>query len=401
MVAGPISAPMPKTRPGGKPGKRLIEHWRVFGPGRWLGQDWTAKQIGEMVANYRKFVKPITSPDPFYIPYVSINHADGSKGLASGDVLDCGQDPDGWLWVTFDVGDAVAAALDAGHLRHASIAWWNTNLKTDRDLSGFVFTPDGKPIGLILCDVSLLGAMPPGCKGQPRPPKSKELADSPWLQKFNAPVPASRVLVEIPNVDELIQKLMAAVPGLSPEQYQSLAMASMGGGEVAPAIPPADNLAMDPAMGDPMKQMFADFTAFKVQTAAKIAELEADKKKSATEREAEAQAVSDALIQKFHDQVIAEKAAVPAEATRIFEDLKAMSPALRETNVAIMSRRLGLTGQKAPPADRQFADRSATGGNGPNPAIPVGMEKSYNLMRHSQDGRRIIGERLKQQSKNN
>ena len=387
MVAA-IAHRMPLSRPG-LAGKRVIERWKVFGPGRWNGETWSRSDLEDLAENFRRFRRPASTNAPAYVPFVSINHEDETVGLCWGDVLACGVDPaDGWFWVTFDVDPTVAELLDSGKLRAASIEWWNTRNKRDRELSGFFLTPDAKPIGLILRAVTLCGAMVQAVKGQPRAPRSRPKTGADWIQRFDDAVRPGRTLVEIPNVDEqTIQKIMSADPSITPEMAEKIAAALAGG--AAPAeTPPPDGAGMDGGgampVGDEMpagmdtgaalKQVYRDLSAVRKKLAAKEAE-----------EAKQANAASDQFIQKFHDAVLAERKATPAEAARILSDLKVLTPSLRETSVGVLTKQLGLTGKAAPKADRQFSDGSAarTG--------PAGEQDIRSqIMRNSIIGRQIL-----------
>lgn len=408
---------MPRSRPSGEPGRRLIRHWRVFRPGRWNGEPWTERDLREMAENFHRFRQPVNSPDPFYIPFVSINHADGTMGLANGEVRDCGLDPDGWFWVDFAVDDAVAQALDAGQLPGASIEWWNTRIARDRELSNFPATPDGRPVGLVLRALTLCGAMAPAVKGQPRPPRSQPL-DEPlpqpwrerfghWIQRFTDPDPPERVFVEIPNVEKLVQQFLALNPGLTPEQAEQLAYAAgewfvqQSGGSATPTVdspaagaigadagaqpaasgppmdepptgpptasvaPPPDGMAGDRsacapgAPGEPMVQKFADLAAQLDAQRTRIADLEQRLTAAGKQREADDAAASDRMVQTFADAVRTSKKATPAETERLLKDLRQLSPAARDVQIAVLSRQYGLGAAAPPPADRQFRDEAA------------------------------------------
>lgn len=365
-----VAKPWPRTRTGGAGGKRVIERWKVFGPGRWNGENWTESDIAELAENFRRFKRPINTDAPYYTPFVSLNHDDGTMGLANGDVLACGVDPaDGWFWVTFDADPHVADLLDGGQLRAASIEWWNTKRKKDRELSGFPLTPDGKPVGLILRAVTLCGSMAQAVKGQPKAPKSRPKTGADLIQRFDNAVPPGRTFVRIPNVEEIIQKIMAAAPGITPEQAEAIAAAVSGGAPAEANAPPADgmggdmggmaaNLPPDMPGGDEIKQAFRDLSAVIKRQGAELAAIKAEKTASA-------KAESDAMIQKFHDAVIAERKALPAEAARILDDLKKLTPTSREVTVGILTKQFGLTGKAAPKADRVFSDASAAGGSEP------------------------------------
>lgn len=417
MVAIRRSAPLPKSQPAGDAGRRLIRHWRVFAPGKWNGEDWTRAEVEELAENYRQFIKPINSPDPYWVPWVSINHNDGTAGLANGRVVDCGVDPDGWFWVTFTLSELVANALDKGELPYASIEWWNTRLPSHQKTSGFPKKRNGKPFGVILRAVTLCGARPPAVRGQPRPPLSEPIRDA-WLQRFDDSVSPSRATVEIPNVDELIQKLMEADPSLTPEQCQKIAFVAgdhfaaqqpePDGGEVAavpadadpapdadPSMPPdasmtgepaasvtapaPDGMAMDCSKPNDMVQKFADLSKDFAGLQAEIAEL---KQARATEK---AESVTS-IVQKFSSDLLASKAVAPAEADRIVAELNKLStPELREANVMAQRRIYRLDElAKNTPADRKFSEAA-------DPTVGNGLtEGALFLLQSTMPGRAVI-----------
>jgi hypothetical protein len=370
-----VAAPLPRSQSSAR-GRRRIGPWPVFGPGRWRGEFFNATDIRELVDNFYRFKKPMNTPSPFYEPFVSINHNDETRGLVEGEVISVGQGMPGypgWFWVLLEVNEPTAAAMDSGRLPHASIEFWDTWQKSDAELSGFPYLPDGKRVGRILSAVTLAGALPPAVKGQPRPPQSQPAPD----RRFSNS-PTRSLTVRIPSMDpmqDLIAKFKAAVPGLTDEQYTQLAQASMGGDDAAPA-PDAmmgDAMAADPMAADassmgampqnaamdapPADKMFSDPKFQKAVQQAVQKALVAEKAKEVTASTAEG-------VKKFCDTLKTGRHVTPAEADRLQAELLGLSPAARELSLATLSK-IHKIEQPLPKADRKFASNPAgvTAGN--------------------------------------
>jgi hypothetical protein len=365
-----ISDAVPEARL--QDGRRVIEHWRVFGPGFWKGERFTRDCIAEMVKNYHRFVNPIygLSTGPFYTPTCSINHDDDTAGLVDGIVIDAGQDPDGWLWVSIALDSLVAWAIDQRKLRSASIEYWDTNRWDDMRLSGFPLV-NGKPAGRILSRVSLMGAVPPAVKGQPLPPLSRA-ATSADRRFSNAPTHFFTTRITPMNLKDLVEKFRSVVPGLTDDEYMALAQSATGDPSAGvPNMDAATGAMMDasgmggmdamPSMPDPMDKkpdaMLGDPRFLRAVTQA-FNKLQAEKEAK------DLQNATAAEVKKFCDAIRDSKKNL-AEADRLQRELLALTPTARLLQLQALQR----TPLKPPtPADRKFSDGTATGSKSDGPS---------------------------------
>lgn len=131
-----------------------------FRPGKWNGQTITLKDEQDMVANFQKYS---TGDQPYYRPYLSINHKDE---LACGYVNGCYLDGEILTLDGTDLPAPVAQWIRDKQIRQPSIEFWEPSFDSNGNaIDGFMM-PDGNysPTCVLKC-VTLLGADAPAVKG--------------------------------------------------------------------------------------------------------------------------------------------------------------------------------------------------------------------------------------------
>lgn len=143
-----------------------------FRSGTWNGKDHGPDFLGTLVANFRKFS---SGPNPYYKPYVSLNHKDEFRaGFVSGAEL---SDDGGEPVLTLDADDVpedVGQLRAAGAITQPSIEYFQPVYNEAGELVDGFRQPDGTicPTPVLKC-LTLLGADSPAVKGLPDLPFAK------------------------------------------------------------------------------------------------------------------------------------------------------------------------------------------------------------------------------------
>ena len=140
-----------------------------FQPGTWNGREHDAAFVRKLVDNFHKYS---TGPQPYYVPYISINHDDKLQAgrveaarLKPGNVLSL----DG-----ADIPEPVGAWRNAGGLVQPSIEYFEPVRDQAGQLVDGFRKPDGSiEDGPVLKCLTLLGADAPAVKGLPPLPFAK------------------------------------------------------------------------------------------------------------------------------------------------------------------------------------------------------------------------------------
>lgn len=141
----------------------------AFKPGYWNGEWFPPAFVRQLYDNYRKFAAPGPDGNPWYVPYVSINHDrfPHLAGFRFGSLENASLSPDGALSLdAMRVPEEVAKLVATGMLAHPSVEFVRPKRDPSGNLvSGFV-GPDGRIVdGPVIKCLTFLGDDMPGVKG--------------------------------------------------------------------------------------------------------------------------------------------------------------------------------------------------------------------------------------------
>jgi len=188
----------PKATPAGESYK--ITGWKVFKPGFWKGDYYSAADCKRVVENFQKYS---TGEAPYIKPKTKLGHDDeqrlaNSLGLPNqGPVVGCRLTEDGGFELDIDgVPVPTGKEIEAGRINDGSVELdWNVPDPTD---------PQKVIPGPVLMGIAFLGEEHPGVKGLP----------APKVTKFSEPTNRQRRNIRFSEVspmnrDELIAQLKA------------------------------------------------------------------------------------------------------------------------------------------------------------------------------------------------
>lgn len=187
-----------KTAPAGENYK--ITGWKVFKPGFWKGDYYSAADCKRAHDNFQKYS---TGPEPYIKPKTKLGHDDEQRLVNSLGLPNCGPitscrmtDDDGFELDIEGVPPAIGKEIEAGRINDGSVELdWNVPDPND---------PQKIIPGPVLMGIAFLGEEHPGVKGLP----------APKVTKFSEPKTRQRRTIRFSEVDpmnrdELIAQLKA------------------------------------------------------------------------------------------------------------------------------------------------------------------------------------------------
>lgn len=155
----------------------------AFVPGVWNGEPVTKQDLSHMVENYKKFSD---GPDPYYRPFVSINHKDE---LAAGLIDGCRLDPDGTLRLDAgSVPEQVGKWRNSNQINSPSIEFWRPKRDASGKLVDGFMMPNGQYCPTpVLKSVTLLGNDAPAVKGLGPLPIARFANSRGAVHRFSSP----------------------------------------------------------------------------------------------------------------------------------------------------------------------------------------------------------------------